>query len=367
VSDALRSDADGLPLFPPLPGGRTMQQTGARSVARLMLGLRTAVVTVRAEDVAAMVVIVDHQPVDGVAVRGERRVVGPDALDEIAEAPVDRVQVTEVTAEVASVVGSYFLPTELRGVPAGFVAPDDFVRSLARPGQRGCLLVRSDDGLGVVFMAGGRVVLAYREDGPIGGFEQVAPLFARPGATLWARLGPDLSGPMPPPVPEPAPAPAPAAPHPFVPPPAAPPVAHVPAPAPAANGAGVPDPPTVRPSPAPAPVPPAYSAPPPPAYTAAPPPLPAVPPPAGEPPAGAATGLPPLEIALAEVRDVLGAHSVRVEPILRRADPSLDGVRAAAESLRERRVRLISPATMELLADRVLAALDGRAASTPSR
>jgi hypothetical protein len=305
VSDLPGSDADGLPLFPPLPGGQSAGPAGARSVARLVAGLRTAVVTVRTDDVAAMVVFVDHQPVDGVAVRGDRRVVGPDALDEIADAPVERVTVTEVPPEVARVVGSYFLPTELRAVPAGFVAPDDFVRSLARPGQRGCLLVRTEDDLGTVFMAGGRVVLAYRRDGQVGGFEQVAPLFARPGATLWARLGPDLTGPMPEPEPQREPE-------------------------------VIPDPP---------PVPSMATEPRPIANGAAPP----------------VDQVDALDAALAEVREVLGAHAVRVEPLLRRSEPTVEGLRAAAEAIRERRVRLLSPATMELVADRVLAALERKA------
>jgi hypothetical protein len=73
----------------------------------------------------------------------------------------------------------------------------------------------------------------------------------------------------------------------------------------------------------------------------------------------------PLDAALAEVREVLGTHAVRVEPILRRAEPTVEGLRAAAEALRERRVRLLSPATMDLVADRVLAALDRQAASAP--
>jgi hypothetical protein len=337
VGDVLGSDADGLPLFPPLPGGRVAAPAGARSVVRLVAGLRTGVVTALTDEVAAMVVFVDHEPVDGVAVRGDRRIVGPDALDEIAHAPVERVSVTEVTPEVARVVGSYFLPTELRAVPAGFVAPDDFVRSLARPGQRGCLLVRTDDTLGVVFMAGGRVVLAYRQDGQVGGFEQVASLFARPGATLWARLGPDLTGPMAAPEAVPAPpsvaAPAPAAPPPMpVSFPAPDPARTPPPPDPVVNGAAAHDvvpAPTTAPPPAPAPVP----------------------------------QVAPLDAVLAEVREVLGAHAVRVEPILRRAEPTVEGLRAAAEALRARRVRLLSPATMDLVADRVLAALDRQAAS----
>jgi len=81
-------------------------------------------------------------------------------------------------------------------------------------------------------------------------------------------------------------------------------------------------------------------------------------------PAPPAPTAPPLDLALAEVRDVLGVHAVRVEGVLRRAEPTLEGLRAAAESLRERRVRLLSPATMELVADRVLAALERHATST---
>src|SRR5262249_47306913 len=162
-------------------------------------------------------------------------------------------------------------------VPAGFVVPEDFVRSLARPGQRGCLLVRTPETMGMVFVARGRVVLAYREDGRIGGFEQVAPLFALPGATLWARLGPDTEAP-----------PAARAPRRAAPPPA-------PAPSPQAP-----------PSPPPPPQPPQASPPPQPVQ----PPLvmsvPAPPPPALVPngipaavPAAVPAG-PPLEIALAE-------------------------------------------------------------------
>jgi len=376
VSDQLGTDADGLPLFPPLPGGRTAPPAGARSVARLVAGLRTAVITVATDEMAAMVVFVDHQPVDGVAYRGGRQVTGPDVLDEIADAPVDRMVVTEIAPEIARVVGSYFLPTGFRAMPAGFVAPEDFVRSLARPGQRGCLLVRTDDELGMVFFAGGRVVVAYRQGGQVGGFEEVVPLFARPGATLWARLGPDLAGPAPEPVEIPPPPsvapPAPPAPTP-VPwteptPPAPAPVAPAPRPEPI--------PPPVQPAPPsyPEPAPPPVTEPAPPSYPEPAPPQPVPPLPPEEPPAPFITSAPPrpphagqaapLDAVLAEMRDLLGVHVVRVEPLLRRAEPTVDGLRAAAEALREHRVRLLSPATMALVADRVLATLDRQGAST---
>lgn len=71
----------------------------------------------------------------------------------------------------------------------------------------------------------------------------------------------------------------------------------------------------------------------------------------------------PLDVALAEARAVLGLQVVRVESVFRRAEPTMQGVRSAAESLRQRRVRLLSRATLDLVADRVLAALDRMAAS----
>src|SRR5207302_10929369 len=84
-----------------------------------------------------------------------------------------------------------FLSTEIRGLPANLVVAEDFVRSLARPGRRGCVIVRTPDALGLGFIAGGRVGLAYRGRGATGGLEEVTELLQAPGATLWARLGPD--------------------------------------------------------------------------------------------------------------------------------------------------------------------------------
>jgi hypothetical protein len=110
---------------------------------------------------------------------------------------------------------------------------------------------------------------------------------------------------------------------------------------------------------------------------APPPPVEATPPPVVEdpfrapepepPPAYDEPAMAPLEAALAEVRRVLGVHSVRVEGVLQRAGPTPDGLRAAARSLRERRVRLLSQETMELVAERVEAALDRQDASAQRR
>lgn len=263
-------DADGLPLFPPLPARRPFA-TGARSLPRLVVSLNTAVVSVRTDAVAAMVVFLDREPIDGLALRGDRRVAGPDALDEIADAPIDQVEVIEVEPPLARVLGAYFLPTELRDVPARFFLPENFVLSLARPGQRGCVLVQGGAELGLVFVAGGRVAMAYRQDGIVGGIEKVAPLFAAPEARVWAKLGPE-------PVPRSEPAPV------------------------------------------------------------------------------SSTGL--VDAVLQEMRQVLGPHAVRVEGVMRQAQPTAEGLRSAAESIRERRVRLLSPASMDIAADRALAVLE---------
>lgn len=271
-------DADGLPLFPPLPARRPFP-TGARSLPRLLVSLNTGVVSVRTGTVAAMVVFLDHEPIDGLALRGDRRVAGPDALDEIADAPIDRVEVTEIEPPLARVLGVYFLPTELRDVPARFFAPEDFVLSLARPGQRGCVLITGGAELGLAFVAGGRVAMAYRQDGIVGGIEMVAPLFAAPEARVWAKLGPE-------PVPR-----------------------------------------SER-------VPVSSSA--------------------------------VVDAVLQEMRQVLGPHAVRVEGVIREARPTAEGLRSAAESIRERRVRLLSPASMDLAADRALAVLERHGSASPA-
>jgi hypothetical protein len=206
-------DTDGFPLFPPLTGGRDVPIT-ARSLPRLVAGLTTGVLTARTENVVAAVVFVDRQPVDGMALRSGRRVTGPDALDEIADVPIERLSFSELPPDLAAALGSYFLPTEVREVPAARVLPEAFVRSLARPDGRGCVLVRAGHETGLVFLAAGRVLLALRPAvGRIGGMEAVADLLADPEARLWARLGtlpedPSLPGQVAvPPVARPVPAP----------------------------------------------------------------------------------------------------------------------------------------------------------------
>jgi hypothetical protein len=361
-------DADGFPLFPAMPGGRRVP-VEARSLARLVAGIRgTAVLTATTDSLAAMVVFLDREPVDGVAVAGERRVTGPEVLDEIDEVPVDAITVTEVSPELALVLGSYFLPTAIRQVPASVVVPDQFIRSLGRPGQRGCVLVKAGGDLGLVFIGGGQVRLACRADGEaVGGLEQVTPLLEDPAATLWARVGPDpgltlpvrpeppvagvgmpqASAPLPPPPPlavEPGPPPA-EQPW-FQPPPPPPPVPPPPIDAPyVVQEVGPPPPPPFAPPPGPPEPPPAF------AQASAPPPPPVSPPPPGQGPALVGA-------VLDEVRQVLGPHAVRVEGVFLHAEPTVEGLRAAAESLPDRRIRLVSRSTLELVASRALAVLD---------
>jgi hypothetical protein len=322
-------DADGLPILPPLPGGGSPTHARGRSLTRLVLGLRTAVLTARAGTLAAMVVFVEREPIDGVAMSGDRRVVGPEALDEIDGVNLDQITVTEIAPELAHELGSYFLPSAVGDLPANVIVAEDFVRSLARPGRRGSVIVRSADGLGMVFVARGGVALAYREGGPTGGFEQVAELLGEPGATLWARLGPDDRE-------------------------------VVPRPEASVRLDTVWQSP-VRPPEAKAPaLPPGW-----PAYQD----RPEAPVPQDDselmpvhvPPAPPAS---PLEVVMQEVRGIIGPHAARIEGTFMRAEPSVEGLRAAAESLRARRLRLLSPTTMELVADSVVAALQRYAAGT---
>ena len=297
-------DPDGFPLFPPL-GGHEVPVT-AKSLPRLVAGLTTGVLTARTEDVVAEVVFLEGQPVDGLALRSGRRVTGPDALDEIADVPVERTSFRELPADLAGVLGSYFLPTELRALPLARVVPDAFVRSLARPDGRGCVLVRAGPETGLVFLAAGQVVAALRPDaGRIGGLEEVTELLANPEARLWARLGALPEGLAGPRAGSPAPEPAP--------------------PRPPLEAAREPS--SEVSFPAPAPPRPVDQA---------------------------------LEQILEGIRQRLGRHSTRVEHLFRDAPQTDEGLRSAAEAVRGLRIRLVSPATLDGIADDAMAILARR-------
>ena len=284
---AAHLDGDGLPIFPSLPGARP-PAAPARSLASLVAGLDSGVLMASGDALAAMVVFVDGRPVDGLAFRGGRRTVGTGALDEIADLSVADLSAAEVSAELARALGSWFLPLVVRAFPARLVVPETFILSLAREGVRGCALVRAAAGLGVVFFASGRILLAHRHGHDrIGGLGDLADLLADPGATLWIRSG-------------------------------------------SARGDEVSP---VRPSAA-------------------------VPPPAPAP------GSPALvEAVVAEVRAALGRNGAGVEAVFREAEPTPDGLRAAARSLPARPRRLVSPATLEMVAARVQSVIDSATAS----
>jgi hypothetical protein len=278
-------DTDGFPLFPSLTAGREVPIT-ARSLPRLVASLTTGVLTARTDEVAAMVIFADRQPVDGMAMRGGGRVTGPDALDEIADVPVEQLGFRELPADLARVLGSYFLPTAVREVPVALVVPDAFVRSLARPDGRGCVLVRAGVETGLVFLAAGRVVLGIRVGADrAGGLEAVTDLLADPEARLWARLGPPLPEDL----------------------------------APAGRAA---EPPTAVPAPS------------------------------------SVDGA--LELIVEGARERLGRHSFLVEEVLRQAPRTDEGLRSAVESVRRLQIRLVSPATLDGIADDAIAVLGGQ-------
>jgi hypothetical protein len=322
-------DPDGFPVFPPLPGAHEVP-IRVRTLPRLVASLSTGVLAADGDQVQAMVVFLERQPVDGMAIRAGRRVTGPDALDEIADVPVEQLAFCRLPPDLAGVLGSYFLPTEVRGVPAASVLPEAFLRSLARPDTRGCVLVRAGEETGLVFLAAGAVVTAVRAPGgATGGLEVVSELLSHPGARIWARLGPLPEG--------------------FAPP---------------AGAAGEPPPaeprlaerPVEQPAPAP-PAEPEPAAPPPPAPA---PPSPVVGPASAEPEPSPAA--PPamdevLERILQGARERLGRHSAAVEDVFCGAPRTAEGLRSAAESVRGLRIRLVSQATLEGIADEAVAVL----------
>jgi hypothetical protein len=326
-------DPDGFPVFPPLPGAHEVP-IKVRTLPRLVASLSTGVLAAEGDQVQAMVVFLERQPVDGMAIRAGRRVTGPDALDEIADVPVEQLAFCRLRPDLAGVLGSYFLPTEVHDVPAASVLPEAFLRSLARPDTRGCVLVRAGEETGLVFLAAGAVVTAVRAPGgATGGLEVVSELLSHPEARIWARLGPLPEGfnPMADAVGEPPPGGSRVAERPVQPPPAAP-----------------PPPPSAEPAPA-----------------ATPPPAPALQPPVAGPapperepaPAPAPAMDEVLERILQGARERLGRHAAPAEDVFRGAPRTPDGLRSAAESVRGLRIRLVSQATLEGIANEAVAIL----------
>jgi hypothetical protein len=64
-----------------------------------------------------------------------------------------------------------------------------------------------------------------------------------------------------------------------------------------------------------------------------------------------------LEQILEGVRRRLGRHSASVEEVFHAAPHTDDGLRSAADSVRGLRIRLVSPATLEEIADDAIAIL----------
>ncbi|MBO0681727.1 MAG: hypothetical protein J2P45_01115 [Candidatus Dormibacteraeota bacterium] len=317
-------DSDGFPIFPPLTGGHEVP-IQFRTLPRAVASLRTGVLVADSNRIRAraMVVFLEWHAVDGMALCEGRSVTGPDALDEIADAPVDHLAFFKLPSRMAAVLGNYFLPTEIGNLPAAHVLPDSFIGSLARPDTRGCVLIQAGDEMGLVFLAAGEVVLATRPaTGGIGGMEVVADLFARPGARIWVRLGPlSEEFAVPDPAGERAEARPPSTGHGSIGSQPAPSLWSVPRPADS----------EVAPGPVPEP-----SAPPPPAASE----LDEV-----------------LEEILQRARERLGRHAAAVEEVFRGAPRTREGLRSAAESVRGLRIRLVSRGTLEEIADQAVAIL----------
>lgn len=317
VAQGAEVDSDGFPIFPPLIGGREVP-IQFKTLPRLVASLRTGVLVADSNRLRAQVrvVFLEWRPVDGLALCEGRSVTGPDALDEIDDVPVDHLAFFKLPPRVAGVLGNYFLPTEIGGLPAAHVLPDAFIRSLARPDTRGCVLLRAGDELGLVFLAAGEVVLAARPaTGVTGGMEVVADLFARPDTRIWVRLGPlpeEFAVPDAAEEPVLAVEPQPPAQPWSVRPPADEDVATEP----------VPEPPTPTPS---------------------------------------LLAAPELDDALEEIlhraRERLGRHARAVEEVFEGAPRTQEGLRSAAESVRGLRIRLVSRTTLEGIADQAVAIL----------
>jgi hypothetical protein len=258
-----------LPFLPPLDGVPELPLT-AGAVLRLVTALGTIAVVAGLDHGEGIAVFRERVPVLAIARLGERTVSGPEALDAVAAAALDRTRLFEVGPELARLLGAWFLPTTVEELPATAVVPEVFLRSFARPGRQTCVIVQTEDDLGVAFLEGAGPAVAYRRwTGTVGGMEQLEPLLGRAEALLTVRSAAvarasepapataDALRGAPPPAAPPRSAPPPPTLPPAAPAPAAPDVApsrRTPARSAPATGAPAPFPPASRPA-APGPAP----------------------------------------------------------------------------------------------------------------
>jgi hypothetical protein len=371
------SGTRGLPLLPPLPGvARPLTASGL--LAALVTERGAAVLTAETGGGEAMVVLLDRHVAAAAAAWGREAVVtGDAALEALAGVPIERVRLLEVGRDVARGLRVYFMPDIVRGLLASSVAPEPFIRSFARPDQATCVIVEAEEDLGLVLLDGAGGIHAYtRSAGEVGGIERVARLLADPTARLTVRAGqagaPAAGAGDPVPAAAPPPATAPARPAPSRPPAdaLAPPAGAPPAPPPPVPAELAPVEPVADGTPGlangalaaflantageaaagrPAEGPPADPF--------------AGPSPPGPPPAPPGPDL--LEAVLAEARSLLGRNAARIEDELRGVPASPDAIAAAVRALRDRGVRLISAATMDLLVERTDRVLERLAPDRP--
>src|ERR1700730_14005144 len=152
VDPPLDGAAGGIPFLPPLGESRGVPAT-AGTLARLAGDLAVAM-TVETAEVEAMLVFVDRDPVVAVARRGSLVTTDQDALETVAEVPMEGLRFFSVDPALARVLGAYFLPTVVDDLPVATVAAETLIRSFGKPGQRACVIVRAAGDLGLAFLDG---------------------------------------------------------------------------------------------------------------------------------------------------------------------------------------------------------------------
>jgi hypothetical protein len=319
VDSPLDGVAGGIPFLPPLGESRQVPAT-AGTLAGLAGDLCVAM-TVETAAIEAILVFIDRAPVVAVARRGSLVTRDREALETVAEVPVEGLRFFRVDRVLAHVLGAYFLPTVVPDLPVGCVAAEPFIRSFGKPGQRACVIVRAAADLGLAFLDGDADPACMTSGGEAGGLDRLAGLLTQPGARLTVRAGGADAGPS-------DAGPSDAGPS-------------------GGAGAAQPRPPALGPGLA--------------AFLAR----------SGGPPGlegGASTG--PLtaesadpgavEAVMAEVEQLLGRNSARVASALEGVEPTPEAIATAVKRLREDGVRLVSPETMDLVVERTLAVLKGR-------
>lgn len=180
--------------LPPLP---KLGRPTVRTVARLVATLKDGLAISRSGSATALAMFAGGQLVHCRALHGGAWVIGPEALDSLAEQPIEAIEVADLPGDVVRTLVSWWdLPEELAEIPGRWVDLRRVIQDIVARAERGVLTVSAGGPTGAVVVAGEMIIAAYVEGGAIGAdLGDLGELLDDPEAVVVGRLAPRRTAP----------------------------------------------------------------------------------------------------------------------------------------------------------------------------